>query len=238
MTTPVTRIANTTLLLSLLLLAAGFADAQVRPSIAGLQAQIATLQAQVDSGTIPGVSGYATLDTSVPSRPTLRIAGANLQVVNGLGGTATANGVGNVIVGYDETSSSSNLTCSLGEHWNSQPACLSAGGTWAISHKTGSHNVVVGALNSYSRYGGVVAGLNNRATGGYSSAIGGFTNLAAGFESTVTGGSVNVASGSASSVTGGSGNTATGTSSAVSGGASRSATGGNDWRAGSLLEDN
>ncbi len=48
--------------LTALLLASAPAYAQ-RPSIAQLQAQIATLQSQVTSGTIPGVAGYVTMET-------------------------------------------------------------------------------------------------------------------------------------------------------------------------------
>ena len=86
------------------------AFAAPRPSIAALEARIVTLEA----APVQGLNGYVTMDLSTPSRPTLRVAGANLQVVNGLGATATVNGLGNVIVGYDETSPSLPAVCSVG----------------------------------------------------------------------------------------------------------------------------
>jgi hypothetical protein len=55
--------------------------------------------------------------------------------------------------------------------------------------------------------------------------------------STVSGGRDNAALADFASVSGGRENTASGVASAVSGGRGRSATGENDWRAGSLLED-
>src|SRR4029453_13096922 len=55
------------------------------------------------------------------------ISGANLRIVNGLGATDTTNGVGNLIVGYNELR---------------QPgACVPPP---CINERTGSHNVVVG----------------------------------------------------------------------------------------------
>lgn len=52
---------------------------------------------------------------------TIQFHDANLQVVNGLGATNTQNGLGNLIVGYQET----------------RP------GTEAMNVRTGSHNLVV-----------------------------------------------------------------------------------------------
>ena len=44
----------------------------------------------------------------------MRFTGVNVQVVNGAGSTATANGTGNLIVGYDETDTSLASRCTLG----------------------------------------------------------------------------------------------------------------------------
>ncbi len=200
-----------------LLLASLPAHAQ-RPSIAQLQAQIATLQSQVSSGTIPGVAGYVTMDTSNASRPTLRVAGANLQVVNGMGYTATANGLGNVIVGYDETRpDTADPQCSYGQYTD-EPSCTSVGGTWAVNLKGGSHNVVVGNLHNYSRFAGIVAGYENTTNGNWSNVVGGQLNTASGTYSVVSGGIANGASGIWSSITGGSYNGAGGGLATVSGG--------------------
>src|SRR5262249_14479311 len=60
------------------------------------------------------------------------ISGANLRIVNGLGSTETTNGLGNLIVGYNEPRG------------------------FEPDNRTGSHNVVVGMQNNFSRFGGLV----------------------------------------------------------------------------------
>lgn len=153
------------------------------------------------------------------------IDSANLNIRNGVGTTITTNGLGNVIVGYNETRTTGN-------------------------DRTGSHNVVVGKQNNFSKYGGMVVGFNNTisgmyafsngltntAAGNYSSVSGGSGNQSNGSNSCVSGGSGNVADGVGSSVSGGKSNTATGNYSNVSGGLNRAAPTENNWRGGSLIE--
>ncbi len=199
--------------------------------------------------------------------PTARFHGINVQVVNGMGDEETINGLGNLIVGYNPAVVDAYETCSVGTYDIDQPTCQNHGGTWARNHRSGSHNLIVGAFNAYSQYGGFLAGeynivnaqygsvsggLRNKASGGISSVSGGERNVANYYFSTVSGGQSNTASGFWSSVSGGAGNkassgnssvsgglynTASGSSSSVSGGFTHDATGDNDWRAGSLFED-
>jgi hypothetical protein len=122
------------------------------------------------------------------------ITGANLRIVNGLGNTETTNGLGNLIVGYNE----------LRED--------------ATDNRTGSHNVVLGTLNNFSRFGGVVAGLANEISGDFASVYGGVVNRASGEQSVVSGGDNNTASGRRSWVGGGILNRASGPGSSVMGG--------------------
>jgi hypothetical protein len=124
------------------------------------------------------------------------ITGANLRIVNGLGATDTTNGLGNLIVGYNE---------------------LRDGDT---NTRTGSHNVVVGKFNNFSSFGGVVVGFLNEISGTFASVSGGSGNIASGTFASVSGGANNTASGpgAASSVSGGLQNTASGNQSSVSGG--------------------
>ncbi len=85
----------------------------------------------------------------------------NLQIVNGNGATDSTvqdddgNGVGNLIVGYNEKRSSG-------------------------SNKSGSHNLIVGPYNNYPSYGGLVAGSYNTISGNYSSVSGGKDRSATG----------------------------------------------------------
>jgi hypothetical protein len=63
----------------------------------------------------------------------LTITGANLRIVNGLGATGTTNGLGNLIVGYNEP--------------RTHPPGIP-------NTRTGSHNVVVGMAHNFSSFGG------------------------------------------------------------------------------------
>jgi hypothetical protein len=155
------------------------------------------------------------------------LKGANLRIVNGLGRTDCTgaqgepipdcpNGLGNLIVGYNELRGGDN------------------------DRRTGSHNVVVGARHNFSRFGGLVVGNSNGISGDFAVVSGGRFNMASGHFASVSGGRLNVASGegaavsgglnhtasgSGASVSGGFGNTASGESAAVSGGAGNGASG-------------
>ncbi len=208
-----------------LLLGVASTPAEARPSIADLQAQIAVLQTQVASGTIPNVGGFVTMDLSTPGRPTLRVAGADLQIVNGLGTTQSANGLGNLIVGYNENRPAvTPAQCSLGD-FTTQPTCVGAGGTWAVDFRSGSHNVVVGERQNYSRFAGLVVGYQSTINGRWASVSGGQENIASGDVSSVGGGFRNVASGGGASISGGQLNKATQFFSSVSGGTTNTASG-------------
>jgi hypothetical protein len=129
------------------------------------------------------------------------LSGYNLQIVSGSGSTDGAiNGTGNLIVGYNENSE---------------------------QERTGSHNLVLGSGNTYSSYGGLVAGYANRILAPFASVSGGIYNEASGEAASVSGGVINVASGDRSSVSGGYGNVASARESSVSGGYRNVASAGN-----------
>ena len=94
----------------------------------------------------------------------VRITGANLRLLNGLGATETTNGMGNLLVGYPEPRDD-------GER-----------------RQTGSHNVVVGKEHQFSSFGGLVVGLQNEIHGPFASVSGGVRNTAAGAHAAVSGG--------------------------------------------------
>lgn len=198
--------------------------------------------------------------------PTVRLNGANLQIVNGLGATdgspegdlVAANGLGNVIVGYNEVGPET-------------------------SSRTGSHNVLLGEQHSYGSVGSLLVGEKSRSFGKYAvvfgrdqesvgelnSILGGCYNTTMGSENVICGGEGNIigsggrqsvvvggtfnevngehavgvggdqnsADGDWSVVVGGAFNRAAGSRSVISGGADREVLGINDWRAGSLFED-
>lgn len=204
-----------------------------------LQNRIATLETQLSN--LVALNDFLSLET-VNGQPTIRVTAANLQLVNGLGDTATRNGTGNLLIGYDEERNGA-PQCSLGtdpntgEHVANEAECMTAGGVWALSHKSGSHYLIVGARHNYSRWGGIVVGDSNTSNFDFASVSGGRLNTASGLCSSVSGGQANIASDIGSSVSGGVVNTATGFGSSVSGGEGRSANDTNDWAAGSLFED-
>jgi hypothetical protein len=194
---------------------------------------------------------------------TLRVTGANLQVVNGLGTTDTVNGLGNVLVGYGPFG-----TVDIG--------CAE------FCDNSGSHNIILGTRNSYSSYSGIVGGDSNQILGSYAIILSGTCNRVLGNFSVINTGNMNTVTGSYGSVingetglvngqggfiatgtnnqsdayqgaviggrnniadyeavvVGGQNNHANGTRSVVSGGNMRSVSSDHDWAAGSLFEDN
>ncbi len=199
---------------------------------AALQASIASLQ----NDQVIGLANYLSVDMGLN---TVVFSGANVHINNGLGGSTSVNGVGNLVVGYDEETGASTLMCSDGQLLN-QIDCEAAGEIWGAIHKTGSHNVVIGPSHNYSRSGGLLAGIQNNllahnssvsggslstASGVASSVSGGSTNLASAAESSISGGFNNIASGASSSVSGGTRNTASGTTSSVNGGSTNTSSG-------------
>lgn len=173
--------------------------------IAALEARIRELEESPAQEMAAFVEVYPTpsevpLDTGA-NGPLIRFVGANVQIVSGAGTTnARPNGLGNLIVGYDEW---------FGDN----------------GEKSGSHNLVVGDGHNYSRYGGLVVGRRNSITGDYASVSGGQGNIASGAESSVSGGRGNEAGGHTSSVSGGVSNEASGVLSSISGGQENIASG-------------
>ncbi len=163
----------------------------------GLSGRVATLRDKVTAleAKLSKVSYHA---DGLNGRPTLKISGANLQIVNGTRDTTRVNGLGNLIVGHD----------------------IDAG------RSTGSHNIIVGDQQTFTSYGGIMAGSRNELSAPRS-VVFGFGNTAGGDLSSVTAGDFNTAAGIGSSITGGAYGTATGVASSITGGY-RNAVGG-EW---------
>jgi uncharacterized coiled-coil protein SlyX len=188
---------------------------------------ISTLQSDLDevlSSDVMALNPYLTVSESGVGEtpgPLVQLAGVNLQIVNGTGSTNSINGLGNLIIGYNEANTIAGEDyqhCSDGQY-SSAEDCGSGVG-WSHSHKSGSHYLVTGSQNNYSQYGGIVAGFRNFSTRAYSTVTGGDRNAAKGSNSSISGGSFNQTHDLASegSVSGGSDNEAVGEFSSVSGG--------------------
>ena len=156
--------------------------------------------------------------------PAVVFSGVNVQINNGEGATDSINGLGNLIIGYDEPTQFQSGVCSLGQ-FESEADCLANNEVFSNIHKSGSHNLIIGAQHNYSRAGGLVAGLRNTVNGDSASVLGGISNYASGTRSSVSGGSENRASGTHSSVSGGGRNIASALLSSVSGGRQNTASG-------------
>ena len=215
--------------------------AALRADLAAANDRIADLQANP----VLDLGGVLALDNS-SGYTTVVLSGANLQVVNGTGVTDSVNGLGNVIVGYNapgfflEDDPDGDVEyCSDGQYVT-QTECELNGAVWANTHKSGSHNLIVGDHHNYSQYVGLAVGENNAirapnsvASGGrrnqvtreFASISGGRDNYASAFFATVSGGWLNTASGRFAHVSGGENNEATEQSSSVSGGEGNTASG-------------
>lgn len=142
--------------------------------------------------------------------------GCNVNIRNGAGKTTTTNAYGNLIIGYNENE---------------------------VSLRTGSHNLILGDLNEYLSYGGVVSGTENTLAGPSSTILSGGENSAnfnsgvilgsaqtiADTNSVILGGQQNYTASGAhfSVVVGGNDNTASGNRSVVVGGTLNEASGSN-----------
>ncbi|MCD4720714.1 MAG: hypothetical protein K8S13_12785 [Desulfobacula sp.] len=194
-----------------------FPDGSAQMSAGHSQAYVNALETRIAS-LESKIAALETLLTNVTRNDNdITFSGVNVHVVNGTGTTDGTNGLGNLIVGYNE----------------SRPVP-------DPNDRTGSHNIVVGAKQNYSSYGGLVAGMKNtisgpyasvsggegnHAMGTYSSVSGGYNNATGGIHTSVSGGQGNHAMETYSSVSGGYGNVASGSSSSISGGYSNVASG-------------
>jgi hypothetical protein len=160
------------------------------------------------SEALPGPAELAKLDRLLPhvnyvesgvgGKPTIQFSGVNVQILNGEGKTATTNGAGNLVIGYDEA---------FGKL------------------QTGSHDLILGEEQQFTSYAGIIAGWRNTVEAPFASITAGESNFAKGNYSAVSGGELNTASGEASWVGAGVKNTASGMKASVSGGFTNTASG-------------
>ena len=147
--------------------------------IAELQTAVAALD---PNGELVDLANYVTVDDSTINGlagPHVIFHDANVHVQNGTGYGWDTNGLGNLVLGYNEIVVA-------------DPA-----------NRTGSHNLIIGYGHEYISYEGFVAGVNNKISAPHASVSGGIYNEASASQSTVSGGRDNEARGLMSSVSGG-----------------------------------
>jgi hypothetical protein len=174
-------------------------DEALEQEVAALEADVATLQGQVD-GLSTLLAGATRGPDPITGVDTLVFSGLNLQVTNGTGDTERSmNGAGNLIVGYNA-------------------------GNMSLD-RSGSHNLVIGDWNAYSQWSGAVVGVGNSITGEYAVVMGGSDNVASGYWSFVGGGEDTEATNDNAAIVGGAENTASGLASFIGGGEVNTASG-------------
>jgi hypothetical protein len=162
---------------------------------ASTSTKVALPASSADQQTLVSILPHISFSSSgVGGKPTITFSGVNVQVVSGSGTTNGAvNGLGNLVLGYDEN-----------------PAGRA---------QTGSHDLILGQRQSFTGYGELVGGYNDAVTGAYATVLG-VNSTASGSYSSVTGGDANAASATGTSVSGGLHNKATASYSSIGGGCS------------------
>jgi hypothetical protein len=168
-----------------------------QPAVAALQAEIAALQQQ---GTalqqqvaalkpLEALAPFISVDPSPENGvqgANITFHGANVHIVNGSGQTGIVNGLGNLIIGYDEE----------------QPWI-----PFQQTQRVGSHNLIVGRYNNWmgTAFGKIVGGEGNWAVseGGF---IVGYQDESMGMEAAITGGTNNLTDADHSVIIGGENN--------------------------------
>jgi hypothetical protein len=113
------------------------------------------------------LSSLSCVNLTASNATDLVLVGCNVHITNGMGATTDGNGLGNLILGYNEADSCPN-NCT----------------------RSGSHNLVVGTSHAYPSSGGFVAGQSNTLSGAFATVAGGYMNEARGLTSHVSGVSV------------------------------------------------
>jgi hypothetical protein len=177
--------------------------------------------------------GYSLYGSSVSGFRN-RVTGA-YSSVNG-GSLNLASGFGTSVNGGENNVASGDRSSASGGQGNTASGAFASVSGGQSNTASGQSTAVSGGLTNVASavFGSVSGGLGNLAGTGTPP----FPGFVATWAPSVSGGYRNNASGAGASVSGGGTNTASGDTASVGGGLSRSSTGTDDWRAGSLFEDN
>ncbi len=148
----------------------------MQQTIESLQTQVEALEASA----VVGLNEYMSVDVDAHS---VLLTGANFQVVNGTNDLLEGNALGNIIIGYNTTDSAQQL-----------------------SERQGSHNLVLGAGNTYNGSGNLIGGSSNQSDGDFG-IVSGHQNEYSGSGGGMIGGRYNISSLSTGVTIGGRNNT-------------------------------
>lgn len=143
--------------------------AVLQTQVAGLQRLVATLQ----QSSVFALAPFVRVDVNPKDGvigPNVVFSGVNIHIQNGAGATYLANGLGNLIIGYDEF-----------------PGPLDEQRVWRQGDRSGSHNLVLGGKNRFTNLS-------------VASIVTGFENIVDGPSGMMLGGAVNVDSGQSGAI--------------------------------------
>lgn len=163
------------------------AHAQTPAQFAALQAQVVALQKQVTTlqqNKALALAPFVSVDPNPQNGvrgPNITFHDANIHITNGSFNTATVNGLGNLIIGYNEIQQYPNNVLVPGD-------------------RGGSHNLVIGPLNKFTlnSYCSIVAGYDNKADACFTAVLAGADNTVSGQYGALLGGTSNTVFGLAS----------------------------------------
>jgi cell division protein FtsB len=192
----------------------------LQATVSALESQIDTLQKQlaaVQSNHALLLGPFVNVDPNPEIGvigPHIVFSGANIHIVSGSGATNdnfSATGLGNLIIGYNEDPQF---------YFDESPGNDLPLSPLNPGDRGGSHNLVIGAANRFTRatFGGVVVGTANTIDGYGASVSGGAGNTARFYGASVSAGFLNFAADDCASVSGGRFNFAGSPFSSVSGG--------------------
>lgn len=176
------------------------AAVQQREEIVQLEAQLAAQEhrdLRALSTTAELTAALQCVNAGQSDAENLVFDGCNIHIRNGKGSTSSTNDLGNLILGYNEEGSK----------------CISGN-----CRRSGSHNIVLGAFQSYTSYGGLVAGVSNQISAPFASILSGSFNKAQGQASAIVAGTLGTAKKPGAAVVAGYKNRAVGDNSAILGG--------------------
>jgi hypothetical protein len=120
----------------------------------------------------PFVSVDLETENGLPG-PHVTFSGCNLHVINGMGQTYLTNGLGNILVGYDESPADAPLLTVAPYYTPLNTATVLQPGD-----RNGSHNLIIGSWHRFTTraFGGLVAGEFNTISSEADSITGGLLN--------------------------------------------------------------
>jgi len=193
---------------------------QLENDLINANATISNLQSSVtviENNSVLELDGFLKLSV-IDGYDTAEFESVNIQLNNGTNTTdGVANGLGNLTIGYNEIVSFAPEFCSDPQYTDSVN-CIGNLNTWDNNVHTGSHNIIIGRGNSYTKNASIISGFINASNNDYANVTGGQRNIASGSYSSISGGKDNFTLGSNSSISGGQDNTTLETNSSISGG--------------------